>query len=127
MTGSSFLNPACSLCAKEAVVAPNSLRVKIFNFSRLRSARAYAEQTLKVQTDAERKGSRWRYWRIRLYDQLGRKVEVSKSSICHDSFLLFYLPHPNTLRAIDTATSNVAESATVRGDQISIPLLLRSS
>ena len=41
-------------------------------------------------------------------------------------FLLFYLLYPNVLRAIFTATSNVAESATVRGGQISIPLLLRS-
>ena len=55
-----------------------------FTAFRLRNARSYAGETPKVQTGAEQNGSRWRYWRIRFCDQLGREGEFSKSIIFLD-------------------------------------------
>jgi hypothetical protein len=84
-------------------------------------------------TDAEGSngcGTRWFTLEIleeQVLGKAGKKGLIVTSRTFQNSFLLFYLPYPNVLRAIETATWNVAESATVRGDQISIPLLLRSS
>ena len=50
------------------------LRFRVF---RLRNARSFAGQTLKGQTGVEQNGLRWRYWRTRFYDQLGREDELS--------------------------------------------------
>ena len=45
---------------------------------RLRNARSYAEQTLKVQTGAEQNGLPWKYRKINYYHQLKREGELLK-------------------------------------------------
>jgi hypothetical protein len=56
-------------------------QAEVHGGSQLRNARPYAEQTLKVQMGTEQNGLRWKYRRIRSYDQLGRKVEMLKEGI----------------------------------------------
>jgi hypothetical protein len=45
-----------------------------FTASQPNNARSFVGQMPKVQMDAERGGSLWRYWRSRFWAKLGRKV-----------------------------------------------------
>jgi hypothetical protein len=49
-----------------------------FTAFRPRNARSYAEPMPRVQMVAEKNGLRWRFWRIRFYDQLGGKVQKTE-------------------------------------------------
>ena len=49
-----------------------------FTAFQLRNARSYAEQTLKVQTAAERNGLPWKYRKISYYRQRGKEGELLK-------------------------------------------------
>ena len=53
-----------------------------FTAFRLKDARLYAGGTPKVQTGTGQNGLRWKCWRIRFFNQLGRSVELPKASLC---------------------------------------------
>jgi len=72
--------PSCKEIVETRVLLEGYSRLRFTAF-RPRNVRSYAEQTFKVQTDAEQNGSPWKYWRTRYWGKMGRGFEILNEGI----------------------------------------------